>query len=72
MDPTSRAIVLTAAEWNDNENWPFFTNLVNAGTISFPSFGIDPRNRIDAWAAEVDAFVTLREQMDNYRALIGG
>ena len=40
------AFVLTAAEWNDNENWPFFTNLVNAGTISFPSFGIDPRNRI--------------------------
>lgn len=40
------AFVLTAAEWNDNENWPFFTNLVNAGAISFPSFGIDPRNRI--------------------------
>ena len=38
--------VLTAAEWNDNDNWPFFTNLVNAQTIRFPSFGIDPRNRV--------------------------
>ena len=38
--------VLTAAEWNDNSNWPFFSNLVSAGTISFPVFGIDPRNRI--------------------------
>lgn len=42
------AHVLTAAEWNDNTNWPFFTNLVNAGTISFPSYGIDPRNRVKA------------------------
>lgn len=32
----------------------------------------DPRNRIDAWAAEIDAFVVLQDQMDNYRALIGG
>ncbi len=40
------AFVLTAGEWNDNENWPFFTNLVNSGTISFPSYGIDPRGRI--------------------------
>jgi hypothetical protein len=40
------AFVLTAATWNDNENWPFFTNLVNAGEISFPSFGIDPRHRV--------------------------
>ena len=40
------AFVLTAASWNDNENWPFFTNLVNAGAVSFPSFGIDPRHRV--------------------------
>ena len=40
------ALKLTAAEWNDNANWPFFTNLVNAGTVSFPAFGIDPRNRV--------------------------
>lgn len=38
--------VLTAAEWNDNENWPFFTNLVNSQLIEFPSFGVDPRHRI--------------------------
>ena len=41
------ALKLTAAEWNDNRNWPFFTNLINAGTIEFPSFGLDPRNRIE-------------------------
>ncbi len=44
-DP-GEALKLTAAEWNDNANWPFFTNLVNAGTVSFPAFGIDPRNRV--------------------------
>ena len=42
------------------------------GNIAPDKKNSDPRNRIDAWAAEVDAFVTLREQMDNYRALIGG
>ena len=45
-DP-ARGLVLTAAEWNDNENWPFFSNLVNTGTISFPAFGLDPRNRVE-------------------------
>ena len=43
----AEALVLTAAEWKDNDNWPFFTNLVNAGTIRFPSFGLDPRNRLE-------------------------
>jgi hypothetical protein len=38
--------VLTAGEWNDNQNWGFFTNLVNANTIEFPSYGLDPRNRV--------------------------
>ena len=42
------------------------------GNIAPDKKNSDPRNRIDAWAAEIDAFVTLREQMDNYRALIGG
>ena len=41
-----QAYVLTAGVWNDNENWAFFTNLVNAGTVSFPSFGIDPTHRV--------------------------
>ena len=36
---------LTAGDWNDNDNWGFFSNLVNSGTISFPSFGIYPNNR---------------------------
>ena len=44
--PPAEPLKLTAAEWKDNDNWPFFTNLVNAGTIAFPSFGLDPRNRI--------------------------
>lgn len=38
---------LTAAEWKDNVNWPFFTNLVNTEAICFPSFGLDPRNRVE-------------------------
>lgn len=40
-----KAGILTAGEWNDNENWGFFSNLVNSGTIEFPSYGIDPRLR---------------------------
>lgn len=38
--------VLTAGEWNDHENWGFFTNLVHSGIIEFPVFGLDPVNRI--------------------------
>ena len=38
--------VLTGGCWRDHDNWPFFINLVNSGTISFPSFGLDPRHRI--------------------------
>ena len=50
-DPDTRsdlsdAFVLTAGEWNDNNNWGFFTNLVNNGVISFPSFSLNPVNRI--------------------------
>ena len=36
---------LTAGEWRDNDNWGFFTNLVTSGTISYPSFSLDPRDR---------------------------
>lgn len=42
------AFVLTAAEWNDNGSWPFFMNLVNSHTISFPTFGLDPTHRVKA------------------------
>ena len=38
--------MLTAGQWNDHENWGFFSNLVNTGLVSFPSFGIDPTQRI--------------------------
>jgi Mg-chelatase subunit ChlD len=41
----AKAGVLTAGRWNDNDNWGFFTNLVNNETITFPSYGVDPRNR---------------------------
>ncbi len=44
--PQGEAFVLTAGRWKDNDNWPFFTNLVNSGSIYFPSYGIDPRNRV--------------------------
>lgn len=43
----AKAFVLTAGEWNDNQNWGFFQNLVDNGTIGFPSYGVDPRNRIE-------------------------
>ena len=39
--------VLTAGEWRDHDNWGFFANLVNTGTIAFPSFGIDPTHRVE-------------------------
>lgn len=45
---TGEAHVLTAGEWNDNNNWPFFMNLVNGGTIHFPVFGLDPTHRVKA------------------------
>lgn len=38
--------ILTAGEWNDNNNWGFFSNLVNNQTINFPSYGLDPTHRI--------------------------
>ena len=47
VDPAA-PFMLTAAEWKDNDNWPFFTNLVNAGAVRFPSYGLDPRFRVKA------------------------
>lgn len=32
----------------------------------------DPRNRIDAWAAECDAFIAMKNIADDYHAMIGG
>ncbi len=45
-DDGSQPFVLTAGEWNDNENWGFFTNLVHTGRIAFPSYGLDPVHKI--------------------------
>ncbi len=44
--PLPSAGQLTAGVWNDNNNWSFFANLVNSETVRFPSFGIDPRDRM--------------------------
>ena len=50
--------VLTGAEYNDNDNWSFFMNLVNSQIIEFPSYGIDPTHRVkvtvtDRWGNPV-------------------
>lgn len=42
------------------------------GNIAPDKKNQDPRNRIDAFAAELDAFVVLKNEADSYRALIGG
>lgn len=41
-----KAGLLTAGEWNDNDNWGFFTNLVNTQKITLPvQYGVVPSNR---------------------------
>lgn len=42
------------------------------GNIAPDKKNQDPRNRIDAWAAECDAFVVLKDMADEYKAMIGG
>lgn len=42
------------------------------GNIAPDKKNQDPRNRIDAWAAECDAFVVLKDMADDYKAMIGG
>ncbi len=37
---------LTAGMWSDNENWGFFSNLINSDRLSYPLFGLDPTKRI--------------------------
>lgn len=41
-----KAGLLTAGEWRDNENWGFFTNLVQTGRFRFETFGIAPYERV--------------------------
>ena len=45
-DHTDQIGVLTAGEWRDHDNWGFFSNLVNSDIIRFPSYGLDPTQRI--------------------------
>ena len=42
------------------------------GNIAPDKKNQDPRSRIDAWAAECDAFVVLKDMMDDYQSMIGG
>jgi phage terminase large subunit-like protein len=42
------------------------------GNIAPDKKNQDPRNRIDAWAAECDAFVVLKDMMDDFKSMIGG
>lgn len=46
MSRIGKDSILTAGVWNDNENWPFFSNLVDAGRLSFPIYGLDPVRRV--------------------------
>ena len=46
VDRTAEIGVLTAGEWSDHNNWGFFSNLVNSDLIAFPSYGLDPTQRI--------------------------
>lgn len=67
---------LTAGEWNDNENWGFFSNLVNSGTISYPVFGLNPVQRVTIEAKDkngkplVNAKAVLLDKSGN--AIFGG
>ena len=60
-DFPAEPLKLTAAEWKDNDNWPFFTNLVNTEAISFPSFGLDPRNRVEVRVQNEDGAPLVNE-----------
>ena len=39
--------LLTCGEWNDNENYGFFTNLVTSSRFNFNTFNINPYHRIE-------------------------
>ncbi len=46
IDNDAQSGILTAGRWNDNNNWGFFSNLVNSDAISFPAYGINPCYRV--------------------------
>ena len=49
-----------------------FFRMKKTGNIQPDKKNQDPRNRIDAWAAECDAFIAMKNIADDYRAMIGG
>ena len=52
-----QAGLLTAGVWNDNNNWGFFTNLINNDKITIPTeYGLEPTQRIA---------VTVRDKSEN-------
>lgn len=44
--PENLAGILTAGEWNDNNNWGFFRNLLSTGAISIPEYCLNVADRI--------------------------
>ena len=50
----AQANILTAGEWNDNDNWEFFTELLKKGTVEFPSYGLDPAHRVKLTVTSAD------------------
>ncbi|MDE6784915.1 MAG: VWA domain-containing protein [Ruminococcus sp.] len=44
--PEKLAGVLTAGEWNDNDNWGFFRNLLSTGNINIPDYCLNIANRM--------------------------
>ncbi|MBO5164353.1 MAG: VWA domain-containing protein [Ruminococcus sp.] len=46
IDNSDKIGVLTAGEWNDNDNWGFFRNLISSGTITLPEYCFDVTRRI--------------------------
>ena len=58
------AFILTAAEWRDLDNWPFFMNLVNSEKIAFPAFGVDPRCRVCVTVTGADGSPLNGEKVD--------
>ncbi|MBQ1502631.1 MAG: hypothetical protein IIZ35_01365 [Clostridia bacterium] len=64
IENSADAFVLTAAEWRDLDNWPFFMNLVNSGKIAFPAYGVDPRCRVAVTVTGNDGSPLRGEKVD--------
>jgi phage terminase large subunit-like protein len=54
----------------DNNN-PIAAWCRSNGNIMPDKKNQDPRNRIDAFAAELDAYITLKDMQDEYESMIG-